>query len=189
MQSSPGSQPTSCRRVFAYQHVSSGLLVQMDQDLISLGTRALLVVDCLDSIDLVLAAKHALEQIGGDAIGISCVVATNAHVLSELKAFQIPFHCAWSPSSGAQLTMPTKEVDGQCTCVCAQKRPRPVSEQASNRFILDHYTAHYDANAPGEDRYVNAVSLTDAGEDWSRLLHMDIDVAKCEYRYSDICGV
>ncbi|DBA00677.1 TPA: LOW QUALITY PROTEIN: hypothetical protein N0F65_003606, partial [Lagenidium giganteum] len=140
------------------------------------------VLDWVDEVDSILAVRDAIKSLGAEVVGASFVVATNAMLLSALKKEQIPFSCSWTPSHGAELTTTQpKRSDGRAQCRCDQsvqsaglnpsgprKRKRSidcVSANGSNAFLpkLSHFTAHYHANAPGEDRSVNIQKPGESG--------------------------
>jgi hypothetical protein len=95
--------------------------------------------------------------LGCDVGGASFVLATNAEVLSSLKAAQVAFSCSWNPSHGAKLStsVPGKELGiGSARCSCHQsetgsgqssrKRQRcDVDSDPSVKVLLSHRTAEY----------------------------------------------
>ncbi|TMW66759.1 hypothetical protein Poli38472_014071 [Pythium oligandrum] len=158
----------TCHRIVNTYNRATGLSVELRSGVVVNGTRVLLVLDWIDSLDVVLAARDALTEVGADVVGLACVVATSAQLLDELKAKQITFSCSWSPSSGAQLTVLNSDpIAPLCSCegasdkALSKKRKRPTDEQTIGNLAIEYYTAQYYANAPGEDRSVNMVKPSD----------------------------
>lgn len=107
-----------------------------------------LVLDWIDQIDVVLAAKDAIAQVGGEIVGVSVVVATSDRVLQELKREQVLFSCGWTPH-GAQLAICEDPQKANCVCDLSE-RPNSRKRKHSADFydehslpVLTYHTAHY----------------------------------------------
>jgi hypothetical protein len=90
-------------------------------------TSVLTVVDWIDEVETILAARDAVMQMGGDVVGVSVVVAAGGHLLQILKAAQIPYSCAWIPPFGGELAIgsrraATRSASDGPRCICHQPR-------------------------------------------------------------------
>lgn len=126
-----------------------------------------IVVDWIDQVESVVAARDAIAQFGADVVGVSFVVATNAALLGKLKNAQVAFSCSWTPSFGAEIVVsgprrgsrrtiviePSDTAVQSTNCCCHQagsrkpehsrKRKRSFDSGAVLPPALTHFTAHY----------------------------------------------
>lgn len=118
------------------------------------------VIDWIDDVEAILAARDAVTQLGGDVVGASFVVATRSHLLQILKAAQIPFSCSWTPPFGGELSIGTRHPgtyfgDFSPNCICDRSSPRSKQDGQSQThnsnalasktsFRLSYFTAQYE---------------------------------------------
>lgn len=124
------------------------------------------VVDWIDQVEPILAARDAIAKLGAEVVGVSFVVAINTALLTKLKDEQLLFSCSWSPAPGAELALSgdqsiTRSIvpEGEtvlqnlnCSChhpgphrtgIATKKRKRSCDENTPLPPELMHFTAQY----------------------------------------------
>lgn len=142
----------------------------------------LVVIDWVDQVEPILAARDAIAKLGAEVVGVSFVVATNATLLTKLKDEQLLFSCSWSPAPGAEVALcgdqsitrsivPEGEAVVQnlnCSChhpgphrsgIATRKRKRSFDEDAPLLPQLMHFTAQYQVQALLLERFVTILDV------------------------------